>query len=150
MDLEKFANEAFAPRTQSIAVPELSRWFGDAEPVWKVRGLTAAEYARCIHAASDGREKTLALVEALSGGGDKAEAMRKLAGIADDSVPESVARKIEFLTVGSFSPELGSDNRDKAVLLSESFPIVFFKLTTAIDELTGRGQEVGKQKRSGK
>lgn len=150
IDLEKFGREAFAPRTQDVHVPELAQWYGDDKPVWTVRGLTAAEYARCIHAAGDGRERAAALVAALSGGGDKAEAMRKLAGISEEDVPESVSRKIEFLSIGSVSPEIGSDNRDKVVLLSEAFPHVFFRLTAAIDELTGKGQEVGKRKPSGK
>ena len=150
MDLAKFLNESLSPRTVTIEVPELKAFFGKDKPEWTVRGLSAAELGRAKEAAERGLINTMAMVEALAGTGDKAESIRKTMGISDKDVPADISRRIEILTAGSISPELGKDNRDVAVKLGEQFPTTFYNLTTHILSLTGQGAEVGKPKRSGK
>lgn len=150
MDLQKFLNAALRPREASIEVPELAQWFGDGEPaVWVVRSLTAAELGRANQAAERGLENVKAMVAALAGDGDKAGAIRSAMGISDEDVPADVSRRIEMLAAGSVSPVLGSENRDVAVRLAETFPTVFYNLTNHILTLTGQGAEMGKPRRSG-
>lgn len=150
MDLQKFLNESLSSREATIEVPELKDFFGKEKPKWVVRGLTAAELGRANEAADRGQENIKALVDAMAGNGDKAEALRKTMGISDKETPSDISRRIEMLSAGSVSPELGPENRDVAVKLAESFPTVFFNLTNRILSLTGQGAEVGKRKASGK
>lgn len=149
MDLQKFLQAALRPREASIDVPELAAWFGEAPAVWVVRGLTAAELGRANAAADTGMDNVRALVAAMAGEGDKAAAVRKALGLSDEDVPKDVSRRIEMLTAGSVAPALGSENRDVAVRLAETFPTTFYNLTNHILQLTGQGAEVGKPKRSG-
>lgn len=150
MDLAKFLNESLSARTATIEVPELKHFFGDEKPEWTIKGLTAAELGRANLAADKGQENLKALVEAMAGSGDKAEALRKSMGISENEVPADVSRRIELLVAGSVSPKLGQSNREVAVKLAETFPTVFYNLTNQILSLTGQGSEVGKQKPSGK
>ena len=149
MDVQKFLNAQLQPREAEIKVPELADFFGEGEsPVWKVRGLTAAELGRTREAGDRG-ESMKKLVEAMAGSGDKAAAIREQMGLSDDEVPADVSRRIEQLAIGSVSPEIGEANRDVAVQMAEAFPIVFYNLTNKIQELTGQGAALGKPKRSG-
>lgn len=151
MDIAKFLNESLSARTVTIEVPELAAFFGkDEKPEWTVKGLTAAELGRANESADKGQENLKALVEAMAGSGDKAQAMRKAAGLSEEDVPSDVSRRIELLVAGSVSPKLGSENRDVAVKLAETFPTVFYNLTNKVLNLTGQGAEVGKRKPSGK
>jgi hypothetical protein len=151
MDLTKFANATFTQREASIAVPELAEWFDKGEePVWIVRGLTAAELGRASQAASTRAATLSALVNAMAGEGDKANEIRKAMGLSDEEVPEDVSRRIEMLVAGSVSPKLTQDQRDVVVKLAESFPTTFYALTNKITNLTGQGAELGKRKPSGK
>jgi len=151
MDLQRFGNATFVQREASIAVPELAAWFEEGEePVWVVRGLTAAELGRAQQSAST-REATLtALVNAMAGEGDKAAEIRKAMGLSDENVPEDVSRRIEMLVAGSVNPKLTQDQRDIAVKLAEAYPTTFYALTNKITNLTGQGAELGKRKPSGK
>lgn len=152
MDLAKFLNAQLAPRELAVDVQELQAFFPEGEPcTWTVRGLTAAELGRANEAA-DRNENLVALIEAMAGGGEgeKVDAIRKTMGISDKDVPADISRRIEMLTAGSVSPELGPDRRDVAVRLAETYPVTFYDLTNKIRELTGAGAEVGKQKPSGK
>lgn len=150
MDIQQFLNVSLAPRSVTIEVPELASFFGDESPEWTVRGLTAAELGRANEYAAKGQSNLKALIEAMAGTGDKAEALRKSMGLSEDEVPEDVSRRIELLTAGSVSPKIGQENRDVAVRLAESFPTVFYNLTNNVLNLTGQGAEVGKPKPSGK
>lgn len=151
LDIQKFLNAALQPRTQELAVPELQDWFPkDGKAAWTVRGLTAAELARANLAAESGLDNVRAMVAAMAGDGDKADAIRKAMGLVSDDVPGDISRRIEMLAAGSVAPQLGADNRDVAVKLAETFPTVFYQLSNAILSLTGQGAEPGKPKRSGK
>lgn len=150
MDLQRFLQAALQPRQASIDVPLLAPWFGDAEPVWVVRGLTAAELARAEEAARGHLENVRAMIDALTGdAADKAAAFRRGLGLSETDVPADISRRIEMLAAGSVQPVLGAANRDVAVKLAEAFPGVFYALTNAIINLTGQGSEPGKPRRSG-
>jgi len=149
MDLQKFINANFANREASVAVPALAEFFPDGcDPVWTVRGLTAAEMARANEAISS-HAAIKKVVEAIAAGADKAKTVMDTLGLTGDEVPADISRRIEMLAAGSVWPALGADHRDVAVRLAESFPVVFFELTNKILELTGQGAEVGKRKPSG-
>ncbi len=150
MDLQKFLAAALVPRQETLAVPELASWFApDAAAVWVVRGLTGTELARVNEAANGGLDKVRAMVAALAGDGDKANAIRGVMGLSTDDVPTDISRRIEMLTLGSVAPALGLENRDVAVKLNQDFPTTFLQLTNAIANLSGQGAELGKAPRSG-
>jgi hypothetical protein len=145
MDLQKFLQAQFQAREAAIKLPpDLHAFFGKE---WRVRGLNAAELARSREAGERG-ESLKALVSAMAGAGDKAEAIKKSMGLSDDEVPTDISRRIEMLTAGSVEPKLGSENREIAVKLSETHATTFYELTNKILELTGSGSEVGKPKSS--
>jgi hypothetical protein len=145
MDLQKYLQAQFVAREAEVKVPpELADYFGK---VWKVRGLTAAELARSREAGERG-ESLKALVTAMAGAGDKAEAIRTAMGLSNDDVPADISRRIEMLAAGSVEPKLGPENRDVAVKLAETHPTLFYELTNRVLELTGSGSELGKPKRS--
>jgi hypothetical protein len=151
MDIQKFLNAEFSQRESEIPVPALSAFFGEGEPtVWKVRGLTAHEVARCRDAK--GTEQRLQqMIEAMAGdGSDKSAKLRAAMGLSDGDTPQDISYRIEQLTIGSVSPALGAENRDVAVKLAEAFPIVFYTLTNKIMHLTELGLSLGKPKASGK
>ena len=151
MDIQKFLNAALQPRQQDMPVPDLQGWFPPGkDAVWTVRGLTAAELARANQAAESGLDNVRAMVAAMAGDGEKAQAIRKAMGLSSEDVPSDISRRIEMLAAGSVAPLLGADNRDVAVKLAETFPTVFYQLSNAILALTGQGAEPGKPKRSGK
>jgi hypothetical protein len=150
MDLQRFLQAALQPRQASVDVPLLKPWFGDAAPVWVVRGLTAAEMARAEEAARGHLDNIRAMVDALVGdAADKAASFRRALGLSESDVPADISRRIEMLTAGAVNPELGPNNREVAVKLAENFPGVFYALTNAIINLTGQGSEPGKPPRSG-
>lgn len=150
MDLQKFLNAALQPRQTDMPVPELQAWFGADQPTtWTVRGLTVAELARANQAAESGLDNVRAMVLAMAGDGDKAAAIRQTMGLSNEDVPADISRRIEMLAAGSVHPVLGTNNRDVAVKLGETFPTLFYQLTNEIISLTGQGAELGKPKRSG-
>ena len=149
MDVEKFLNSTLVSRTESIEVPELKTFFGKDKPVWVVKGLTSAELGRVNQAAESNHKNLKELVEALASEEGQAAAIRKTMGLGAKDVPADVSRRIELLTEGSVDPVLGVNRREVAVKLAESFPVVFYKLTTTILSLTGQGAELGKRKASG-
>lgn len=150
LDIQKFLNAALAPRQQTLPVPDLASWFPPDVPAqWVVRGLTAAELCRANEAAQNGLDNVRAMVAALAGEGDKAQAIRTAMGLSTDDVPGDISRRIEMLAAGSVAPALGTEQRDVAVKLAETFPTTFYQLTNAIVALTGQGAEPGKQPHSG-
>jgi len=147
MDFQRFLSASLVMREATLPAPDLAEFFGDDPAEWTVRGLTAAELARCNEAAECGKD-TQALVELLAKG-DKSEAIRRLAGLPGKDVPVDIARRIQMLVEGSVSPKLSDDTRDVAVRLAETFPTLFYQLTGKILSLTGQGAEVGKRRPSG-
>lgn len=150
MDLQKFLNASLVQRQATVKVPELAEFFGEDRPEWTVRALTAAELGRANESAERGAENLKALITAMAGEGDKAEAVRKAMGLSNKDVPADVSRRIEMLTLASVSPKIGSEQRDVVVKLAENYPTTLYSLTNKILSLTGQGADLGKRKRSGK
>ncbi len=149
MDLQKFLTAQFVQREKKRSVPALADFFAEGEPAeWIVRGLSSSELALARDAEASG-VNLRAMITALSGTeSDKAEAMRKLAGVSTEDVPGDVAKRIEMLIMGSVSPALSTSTRDVAVHLATYFPETFFQLTNDIQALTVQGAVMGKPKAS--
>jgi len=149
MDLGKFQQAKYSPRTEALDVPDLADYFAKGEKVeWVVKGLTAVEVAQ-TKLAYDRTETARALIGALANDSEKIEAVTTALGLTGSDVPQDVSRRIESLVLGSVSPVIDAGLRDVVVRLSEVFPVVFYELTNKIDALTGQGQMPGKQKASG-
>lgn len=139
-DLERFRTLTLTPRQAAVTVTELAPLFGEAAPVWTVRGLTGEELARANDASA--RAKLYAAtVEALASAAhsEQAEALKTLMGV--NEVPEDLAKRFDHLTFGSVEPAI---SREDAVRLFASHPIVAYQLTNKILELTGQGADLGK------
>jgi len=147
MDIQRFLQASLVHREAILPADELADFFGDEKAEWTVRGLTAAELARCNEAAESGKNLQ-SIIDAISSGA-KAEAIRKLAGVPGKEVPSDISRRIQMLVEGSVSPSLDEDSREVAVKLAESFPTLFYQLTNKILTLTGQGAEQGKRRPSG-
>jgi len=145
MDLNTYRNERRAPRTEQVKVPQLAIYFKGGEPLFSVRGLSAAELGRCKEAAQRNRD-TAALAGALIGGDSdaKAAALKELA--QGREVPDDICQRHEMLALGCIEPKL---EHSDAVLLSEDFPTEFYQLTNVILKLTGAGRVLGKSNASG-
>jgi len=145
-DKKLFMKTKFTAREQEVDVPGLAAFFGEAPPVWTVRGLTGTELA-IVNSAAETAKDVQAVVDALSSGGEKevSEAIKKLLGFSGD-VPVETTKRIELLTIGSVKPEI---TREVAVRLSEVYPIEMQILTGAIMKLTGQGKQPGKLPGSG-
>jgi hypothetical protein len=142
-DLNRFRATSLTPRQAVVAVPDLAHWYGDAEPVWTVRGLTGEEIAR----ANEANQRTAviaATIEALAStansGAEQVEAMRTLMGYGTDT-PFDLAKRLDHLVFGSVEPKI---DREIAVRLFMAYPIVAYTLTNKILELTGLGPDMGK------
>lgn len=143
-DLNRFRQAALAPRQASVPVPDLRYFFSEGEePVWIVRGLTGEEIAR----ANESNQRSgliaaavQALANAASAKSDRVESLQTLIGYGTD-VPIDLAKRFDHLTWCSVDPVI---DRDMAVRLFASYPIVAYQLTNRILELTGEGPDVGK------
>lgn len=146
-DTKKFLKTKFAPREESIPVPDLKEFFGEGEkPAWKVRGLTGQELGRANEAAA--RNKNIsAILEGLASaqGKEMGESIRKLVN-AGNETPQDIAKRIELFMIGSVEPKA---DLDLALHFCTAFPIEFFQITNKILELTGKGHVPGKPKGSG-
>lgn len=151
-NLQRFLNAPLHARQAEVETPELAGLiFDEGTPaVWTVRGLTAAEMGRAKQATDTGRERVLAIIEALAGDGDKAAHIRKAFGLGGDDVPDFVSLNTELIMAGSVFPPIGPEYRDAVVKLSEAFPMVFNRLASKIIDLTSQGAELGKPVTSGK
>lgn len=139
-DLERFRTLTLTPRQAQVPVTELAALFGEAPPLWTVRGLTGEELARANDASA--RAKLYAAtVEALASAAhsEQADALKTLMGV--NEVPEDLAKRFDHLTFGSVDPAI---SREDAGRLFASHPIVAYQLTNKILELTGQGADLGK------
>jgi len=133
----EFGKAKMGYRTADVSVPAMAEWF-DGPPVWKVRGLSGNELGRCNEMAENRKGLTEILQDLL---------VKKKAETTEDYVPQEIAKRVEYLLIGSVEPNC---DLDLAAKLNEAFPIEFRILTGKIIELTGQGQVVGKQMPSGK
>lgn len=140
-DLTKFERADFEAREADVRLPALAPFFAeDAEPVFRVRGLTAAELATAEESANRGKLVS-DLVEKLlekTGSKQKADAILEAAGLGPDTeVPKAVKQRMEHVRMGVIEPELSLQH---VVKLATVAPIEFTKLANTILELTGQGQ----------
>ncbi len=148
MDTDKFMKQEYRPREGTVFVTALSDYFEEGkEPVYKVRGLTATELAQAEETAEKNKN-VMALVEAMAGGTgkDKVDAVKKALGFDSEEVPNELAKKLEYVTLGSVDPVI---TLDVAVKMAECHPIEFMSISREILVLTGQGHVPGKQKPSG-
>lgn len=134
-NVEKFKRAAYAPRTETVAIPELAEFFGEGEaPEFVVRGLTASELHRAMEASI--RLKSVdAMIKALATQQDQVESIRRALGTSKDT-PAEIAKRLSMLVAGSVSPKLDDA---AAAKLAETFPVEFYDLTNRITNLTGQG-----------
>lgn len=142
-DIERFRSAILAPRQAAVAVPDLKHWYGNAAPVWTVRGLTGEEIARANE--SNQRSSLVAaaiqaLANAASARQEQTEALQTLIGYGAET-PDDLAKRFDHLVAGSVEPQI---DREIAVRLFTSYPIVAYTLTNKILELTGMGPDLGK------
>lgn len=145
-DVKAFKRAKLQPRTEDVPVPGLASFFKDGEAAtWKVRGLTASEFARAEDSAK--RTKDLvAVVKAMAREQEKIAELRDALGLGD-AVPAEISKRMEMLVMGSVEPAC---DLDTAIKLAQFFPVEFYQLTNHITRLTGAGAEVGKSPPSGK
>lgn len=145
-DVKAFKRAKLQPRTEEVPVPGLSAFFKEGETAtWKVRGLSATEYAKADDAGR--RAKDLVThIKGLTREQEKVEELRNALGLGD-AVPAEISKRMEMLVVGSVQPTC---DLDTAIKLAQYFPIEFYQLTNHITRLTGAGAEVGKSQPSGK
>lgn len=143
---ERFEQVTLAPRTREVPVPELADWFdGDGAPVFVVRGLTADELARAKDAHAMNLRK-LGLLQALERENpDPAqvaeEARAWIQGSAEDKHAQ-VAMRQEMLRCGVVEPALSEEIVAK---LAVHFAMLIYRVSDAINDLTGRGSEAAKK-----
>lgn len=142
-DLERFRGAQLVPREAEVPVPDLAPFFAPEEPaVWVVRGLAGEEIERS-NEASQRHALVANAVEALAAAAsreDQVEGLKTLLGYGSET-PAGLAKRFDHLVFGSVSPRI---DREIAVRLFKSFPIVAYQLTNKILELTGLGPDLGK------
>jgi hypothetical protein len=145
-DIEAVKAEVFEDRIIEVRVPDLQPWFGDSEPVWKVRGLTGDELGR-VNEAVERHRAMGAIADGLVSPNERerAGAIRQLLGISDKT-PAGVVRSLEVLVAGSVDPPC---DMELAIKLKDNFPIEFQQIVNAILSATGKGRLPGKSKSSG-
>jgi len=148
-DKKKFAKAKFEPRIEEVSVPALAAFFDEgSKPVFKVRGLTGEEMARCNEAQAKAKNIG-AVVEALVGSNqkDKVTGLREALGMSEDSLPEDLAKRIEMVRYGCVDPEF---DQQGAAKLFQVAPVDGFSLSNKIMILSGQGMTVGEPSASGK
>ncbi len=141
-----FMRTTFTTREQDVPVKGMAAFFGDAKPVWRVRGMTSIEYA-LVDEAAEKNKNLIAIIDAVSSSTaeDKAEAMREMLGLSGD-VPEELVKRHEMLVLCSVKPKI---TLEVAVKLGDAYPIEMRILTGTIMRLTGLGKQPGKLPGSG-
>lgn len=148
MDTSKFMKQEYRPREGVVLVTALSGYFEEGKtPEYKVRGLTAAELSQADLTAEKNKN-VMGLVEMLAGGAgkDKIAAIKGALGFDSDEVPDELAKKLEYVVMGSIDPVV---TLPIAVKMAEVAPIEFLAVAREILVLTGQGHVPGKQKPSG-
>lgn len=145
-DLKAFDKAKFEPRTAEVPVPELKDFFGENEkPIWIVRNLTGPEMAKC-ELADKAADRLKAVIEGITSDKPKeiAAAVNDLVGGGDDVEPE-FRKQLAKAVVGSVEPAI---TKQQAVKLANVSPSAFYRIVAKINELSGKGAELGKLKAS--
>lgn len=134
-DADKFERAAFAPRTETVAIPVLAEFFGEGEAAEVVvRGLTANELHLAMEAGARNRNVD-AVVKAIASSKDQIDDIRRALGMSTDT-PGEIAKRLQMLVSGSVSPKFSDASAAK---LAQVFPVEFYDLTNRITTLTGQG-----------
>ena len=145
-DLKAFDKAKFEPRTAEVPVPELKEFFGADEPaVWVVRNLTGPEMAKC-ELADKAADRLKAVIEGITSDKPKeiADAVKDLVGGGDEMEPE-FRKQLAKAVAGSMEPTI---TKQQAVKLANVSPSAFYRIVAKINELSGKGAELGKHKAS--
>ena len=145
-DASGFLRAKLRPQELDVRIAALAPFFPDgADPVWTVRGLTAAELATVTDAQN--RAALVARLERAEGDDARIqEVLRTLSGKVDPHAQPMFIKAVETLVLGSVSPEC---DHALAVKLSEVMPSAFYGLVKHINDLTNEGCDLGKLKPSG-
>ncbi|TWI68555.1 hypothetical protein LZ24_02528 [Desulfobotulus alkaliphilus] len=142
MDVQAFLRASFRPRTRRLPAPqELHGFFGNpAEAVFEVRGLSGEELARVRSAVERNRDLGQ-LVEKLFGDQeDKLDAIRTLAGVNPDTLPDDLARRMALVCEGCTAPAF---DEQATVKLFQVQPVFAYQLADTVLNLTGEGASLG-------
>jgi hypothetical protein len=147
-DTQQFMQEKFERRTKEVPVPALKGWFGKGDKViWTVQNLNGYELGKANEIASKGSVSKAVLESLLSGHGeDVKKVIDEITG-KGKSVPEDMAKRIEYLQSASVDPVC---DLDLALKMFKEQVYTFLEITNAISELTSLGSMPGKSKPSGK
>jgi hypothetical protein len=142
-DLNKFLNADLKPRVVDVPVPTLKAWFGDAEPVFKVRGLAGDEFYKVKESVEKRRDMQAIAAQLFSGKGEAiAQAVEQFYG----SAPDEYVKQIETLKMGVIDPPL---DHVAALKLVKHFPVPMVEVFNKIMLATGMGSELGESKGCG-
>jgi len=145
-DAQAFEAAQPKPMQAEIRVPELAAFFGEAEPVWTVRGLEGRELAEANQAVNTNRALAEVLKRVAGGDAkDRAAAAMEALGVSE-KVPDDLVRRHALLRLGSVDPVIV---QRQAVRLARHWPVTFYALTNRILELTGEGPDLGESSASG-
>jgi len=137
-DTEKFNSTKYTDRLAEIEVPELAKFFEEADAhIWVVKCVGANEIAKSNDAAKNNKE-LIEIVTALAGeqGPERTEAIKEAMGITSSSVQTDVVRRISLLVSASVDPIC---DQNTAVRISNFHGNVFYRLTNKILSLIGEG-----------
>lgn len=143
---DRFSQATFRHRTKEVPVSELSAWFEEGdEPVFVVRGVTADELARCKEAHTNNL-RAIAIADALRGESraEITQAVREAIGRAPEDKHHDVAFRQQMVLSGLVEPEL---DEPAIATIAEHYPMVLWRLSEAINGLTGQGSEAGKKQK---
>lgn len=143
----KFEKQEFHYRTEEIELQSLAFCFPeDEKPIFKIRNLIADEVARTNDAIQTSK-KAASLIEALASMNQQemVTSFKEQLGYGKE-INGEIQRRIEIILYGCMEPKLP---RDLVVKMGEVFPTAFYHLSNRITNLTGLGQELGKQEPSG-
>ncbi len=147
-DAKAFEKAEFKERIAEVPVPDLACFFDDGEvAVWKVRNMTAPELAK-VEMSAKTEERLKKVLEGMlsTSAKDQAEAVKIAIGISDELEPEFI-KQLTKLVLASVEPKI---TRQIAVKLANISPNTFYALIAKINELSGKGAEMGKLQASTK
>lgn len=136
MDIDKFKQANFSPRTAKVPVPQLKDFFAGV-PELIVRGLTGQEVAKARERVNQNSMLRELVDKILSDkASSKAEGLQQALGITDD-VPSDLVYRIAVCEFGINSVHF---EQEDCVKLATVVPEHFYEISSKILELTGLGQ----------
>jgi len=147
-DLKAFEKTDFTRRIGEVEAPALKAFFGeDEKPIFTFRNLDSNELA-IIGAENNNVKISEGLLNAISAKStaDIAKEVKTLLGFDGELQPE-YRRKLSMVELASVEPKL---TRQMARKIAEHYSHVFTQFIDKINELYGKGSEMGKLQASTK